>query len=95
MLQKMQEFTGIIRERGQLTIPKKVRRDLPWVHTDASVRISVKNNMLYISEPQQKPQTFNQSYWKKLREKISLARSFTYAGSVTQNIRSDRDGDRQ
>lgn len=82
------QVTGIIRKRGQLTIPKKIRRAEPWVAPLSAVTISVPRSGMIAIEP---ATTNQQIDWDALWEKIRRARQIPgKQGNLSAFIAADR-----
>lgn len=82
---------GVIRERGQLTIPEKVRNTLDWVSPSSIVTISTsteKPNEIII-RPHEKERVID---WNTLWNNIYLSRSFKGNGeNLAKFIARDRE----
>jgi len=84
------QTTAVMRNRGQLTIPDKIRNILGWVKTDSVITIKVigKNELLI------RPYQFegNNNNWQKIWNNIELSRSFKGgAGNLSKFIAEDRE----
>lgn len=84
------QTTAIIRERGQLTIPDKIRRALTWLQPHSVIKFFLIGNEVILKQYQSSAtHTLN---WKRIWEKIQLARSFKgKKGNLTQFIIEDRE----
>ena len=82
------QVMGIIRKRGQLTIPKKIRRAEPWAEPLSAVTISVPRPGTIAIEPATTDQKID---WDVLREKIRRARQVPgKRGNLSAFIAADR-----
>jgi bifunctional DNA-binding transcriptional regulator/antitoxin component of YhaV-PrlF toxin-antitoxin module len=77
---------GIVRDRGQLTIPDAIRRTVDWISPMSAVSISVeKPDEIVIRPHQQKVD------WDKIWEGIKKARATKgKKGNLSQFIAEDR-----
>lgn len=79
---------GIIRERGQLTIPEEVRKALKWAAPSSVVTISVEKPDEIRIQPHKTPEEIN---WDAIWNSIRLARSFKgKRGNLAKFIAEDR-----
>ncbi len=79
--------TGVVRDRGQLTIPDSLRSQLPWLANSSVVFFSISDPEVLTVTPHT-PATNEDLLWNS----IKLVRSFKTTGaSVAQQIREDRD----
>lgn len=78
---------GIIRARGQLTIPDSIRRLVNWVSPQSAVTISVVKSDEIVIKPHQK-----QVDWDKIWEGIRKSRAIKGKGrgSLSKFIAEDR-----
>lgn len=80
--------TGIIRKRGQLTIPKRIRRAEPWAAPLSAVTISVPRPGTIAIEPAATDQEID---WDALWAKIRRARQVPgKQGNLSAFIAADR-----
>lgn len=90
MLNQTMQTTLVVRERGQLMIPDKIRKALVWLRPDAVVKLFLRGDEVILKEYQSS--TADSINWKKIWEKIQLARSFKgKKGNLTQCIIEDRE----
>jgi len=81
--------TAIIRQRGQLTIPGKIRSDLSWMQTNSTISIRKTVDEKVILEPLQKTQIIN---WKSLRSQLKRVSNYKgKRGNLSQFIIEDRE----
>jgi bifunctional DNA-binding transcriptional regulator/antitoxin component of YhaV-PrlF toxin-antitoxin module len=71
---------GIIRDRGQLTIPDSVREIAGWVRTSSVVSISIENPQEIIITPHQ---VIREMDLDNLRELIKKSRAIKGKGSIS------------
>jgi len=71
---------GIIRDRGQLTIPESVRKVARWTGTSSVVSFSVESPQEIIITPHQ---AVKEAEWEKLFELIKKSRAIKGRGSVS------------
>lgn len=84
-------YIASIRQRGQITIPGKIRSNLPWLDEGSAIHIVVNDQSITIS-PYQKA-TAEKTNWKKIWQMIKLTRSFKSKGPdlpASQFIINDR-----
>ena len=85
------QTTGIIRQRGQLTIPDKIREALTWIRENAVVVIETTDNNTVIVKPYSLEKLNASARWQKAREAIQLARSFKgKRGNLSKFVVEDR-----
>lgn len=77
-----QGSVSIIRDRGQLTIPRWIRANLDWVGASMPVSIHAEGPWRLVIEPHQK-QAVN---WSKLWGNIYLSRQIKNAGKKLSNF---------
>lgn len=83
-------ITAIIRQRGQLTIPDRIRSELNWVDVGSIVKVKASADEIKILPYDKK--TEKEINWKKLWEQIKLVRSFKgKRGSLSEFIIKDRE----
>jgi len=83
----------IIRERGQLTIPKKIREKLGWTKENFIITISIPDEKsLLITSPQYNSPSETVD-WDNLWKKLEKVRSFNgkQKGSLSDFIIKDRE----
>ena len=78
---------GIIRDRGQLTIPDSIRDIIPWLTTSSAVSISVVEPDEIIIKPHQR-----QYDWDKIWKGIKKSRAIHGKGkmSASEILMKDR-----
>ena len=80
--------TAIIRDRGQLTIPEKIRESLRWPTTNSVVSISTTSQNELVIKPYIGQ---NQIDWSQIWTKIELSRSYEgKKGNLSKFISLDR-----
>lgn len=63
------EYTAIIRNRGQLTIPDRLREELGWLQAPAPVSLKVENKQTIKITPHKKNKKINkEKLWKLIEE---------------------------
>ncbi len=83
------QLTGIIRDRGQLTIPDEIRALRKWVIPTSVVTITSEKPDEILIKPHKGKQTID---WNELWNKIYLSRSFRgKSGSLSKFIAKDRE----
>ena len=83
------QFTSIIRNRGQLTIPDEIRELRKWATPTAVVTIVSDKPDEIVIKPHTSKQTID---WDELWNKIYLARSFRdKGGNLSGFIAKDRE----
>ncbi len=84
------QSTAVIRQRGQITIPDKIRQSLSWVKTESIISILVTSKKELII----KPFVFKQVKkinWQEVWKRISRARSIKGKnGNLSEFIIQDR-----
>ena len=81
-------YIASIRQRGQITIPGKIRNDLPWLDEGSAIHVIVNDQSIVLKPYQQASQKTN---WKKIWDKIALARSIKgKKGNLAAFIARDR-----
>jgi bifunctional DNA-binding transcriptional regulator/antitoxin component of YhaV-PrlF toxin-antitoxin module len=84
-------LTTIIRQRGQLTIPEKARKEIDWLKEGSVVNISNVDSKKLTITPYQKISDKVVS-WKKIWHTINLARSFKgKRGNLSGFVADDRN----
>lgn len=84
------QTTAVIRGRGQLTIPGRMRRTIKWLKNNSLVAITASFNQLVIR--QYKPSLDKVVDWQRIWNKIQLSRSFKgKRGNLSQFITIDRE----
>lgn len=82
-------YTATIRQRGQLTIPDKVREVLDWLQTGAVVGIDVDKEEVRIKPHFRANKDID---WDEFLAKVQLARSFWgKRGNLSAMIVADRE----
>ncbi|OGJ22308.1 MAG: hypothetical protein A2804_02015 [Candidatus Pacebacteria bacterium RIFCSPHIGHO2_01_FULL_46_10] len=83
-------ITAIVRQRGQLTIPDKIRDVVAWLREGEIISIEIEQeNVILKPHTQAGKQTPN---WDKIWHNIELARSFKgKRGNLSQMIAEDRE----
>ncbi|PIU03755.1 hypothetical protein COT44_01620 [Candidatus Shapirobacteria bacterium CG08_land_8_20_14_0_20_39_18] len=77
-----------IRQRGQITLPKKIRENIDWLVENSVVGIKTSEAEICISPYQESVKPIN---WKNIWEKIKLSHSFKgKKGNLSQFIAKDR-----
>ena len=85
----MDTTTAIFRQRGQITIPNKIRRRITWAHTNSVVSISKIASDKLVIEPLRKAQKIN---WKALRAQLKRVSNYKgRRGNLSQFIIEDRE----
>jgi bifunctional DNA-binding transcriptional regulator/antitoxin component of YhaV-PrlF toxin-antitoxin module len=79
-LNKRMKTVGIIRERGQLTIPDSIRKAAQWTATGAVISMSLENPQELVLTPHQPG---SQMAWEQLVEKIKKSRSIKGKGDIS------------
>jgi len=85
------QTTAIIRDRGQLTIPNKVRKILDWMSPNSVVYIKAETTHELVIKPyEQKPES--QINWVEIWKRIKRSQSFKgKRGNLSAFIIKDRD----
>lgn len=81
--------TTVIRQRGQLTLPKKLRTENSWLAEGMVVTVlsSVQKEVKIIPYKE----SFKKTDWKNIWEKIKLSRTFSgKRGNLSQFVIKDR-----
>ena len=82
--------TVIIRERGQLTIPEKIRKSLRWPTTNSVVSLATTIQNELVIKPYE---GLKQVDWSQIWTNIELSRSYRgKRGNLSNFIASDREG---
>lgn len=83
------QSTAIIRNRGQLTIPEKIRRTLKWPATNFVVFIRSTSDNTIIIAPYEKEE--KKADWNNIEKAIRKLRSYKkIQGSMSEFITEDR-----
>jgi bifunctional DNA-binding transcriptional regulator/antitoxin component of YhaV-PrlF toxin-antitoxin module len=83
------QVTGIIRNRGQLTIPEEIRSTISWTKPKAVVKISVKKPNLITITPHNLKSDLD---WDSLWNSINYVRGFRgKRGNLSEFIVKDRE----
>ena len=79
--------TSIIRERGQLTIPESIRKEVSWINPQSAVTISVTKPDEIVIHPHQTIIDSN-VIWKRIQK----SRSTNKKGSISaiDSLKKDR-----
>jgi len=81
--------TAIIRDRGQITIPEKIRKSLRWPTTNSVVSLLTTAQNEIIIKPYKGTKEVN---WSHLWNSIELSRSYYgKRGNLSSFISSDRE----
>lgn len=72
-MKKVIQTTGIIRDRGQLTIPNKIRDIFHWITTNSVVSIRTTINEEMVIKPYEKEKEVD---WDKIWKNLKKLRSF-------------------
>lgn len=85
------QTTGVLRQRGQLTIPDQIREFLGWLVPNAVVSFTVSKNKTVTLGPHVKDMAHAVD-WENIWERIEIADSFRgKQGNLSQFIIEDRD----
>ncbi|MBI2325822.1 hypothetical protein HYU91_00325 [Candidatus Collierbacteria bacterium] len=68
-------YIATVRQRGQITIPDKIRSELPWLTEGSAVHIFAIDGRSFIVKPYQ-PEPQKKVDWKKIWQTIRLTRNF-------------------
>jgi len=80
--------TAIIRDRGQLTIPDKIREVLQWIKPNAVISISVSSQKEIVLKPFRAKTVDWDDIWRRIRR----AQSFKgQRGNLSEFIIKDRE----
>jgi AbrB family looped-hinge helix DNA binding protein len=87
----MNIYTSVIRNRGQLTIPDKIRESYGWTSPNSVVNIISNNNDEIVIRPH-RINTKSEIDWDKLWEDIQRVRSYKGKGrgNLSKFIAEDR-----
>lgn len=84
------QTTAVIRQRGQITIPDKIRERISWLAPNSVVTVLTKKEEEIIIKPYTTEVT-RKTDWGEIWEGIRLARSFTgKRGNLSKFIEEDR-----
>lgn len=84
-------YIATIRERGQITIPDKIRNDFSWLNIGSVVHVIPLNNQTVVVKPYQE-EAKQIADWKKIEDTIALVRSFKgKRGNLSEFIVNDRE----
>ncbi len=84
-------YTAAIRQRGQITVPGKIRSDLPWLSEGSFVHIIRLNDQSILVKPYQK-EIKQKVDWKKIWDDIALVRTFKgKRGNLAAFVIKDRE----
>ncbi|MCA9372080.1 AbrB/MazE/SpoVT family DNA-binding domain-containing protein [Candidatus Woesebacteria bacterium] len=81
-------YTAIIRNRGQLTIPDKIREQLDWVETSMPITIAVRGKHEIVLQPVKKVQGKQRKMLLQTMKKIRKLPSAKT--NLTQFVINDR-----
>ncbi len=85
------QTTAVIRQRGQLTIPDKIRATFPWLIENAVVVLETLPNEGIIVKPYHSSGLNLAQKWQKAWEAIQLSRSFKgKRGNLSEFVVKDR-----
>ena len=88
------QTTGILRQRGQVTIPDQVREFLEWLVPNTVISFTVSKNKTVTLGPYVKDAA-QVVDWKNIWERIEIADSFRgKKGNLSKFIVEDRDSRR-
>lgn len=80
--------TAIIRDRGQLTIPEKIREVLKWSSSNSVVSIAVVSQNELVIKPYEVQKQIN---WNEIWSSIEISRSYRgKRGNLSEFIKLDR-----
>ena len=84
-------YLATVRQRGQITIPDKIRNDLPWLTQGSAIHIvSIDKNTLIVKPYEKNSAKIHD--WKKIWDLIALSRSFTgKKGNLSSFVIKDRE----
>lgn len=86
------QTTAVIRQRGQLTIPNKIREMLSWAKENTTVILEATVNNMIIVKPYGFTHSDAAQKWQKAWDAIQLARSFKgKKGNLSQFVAQDRE----
>ena len=81
--------TAIIRDRGQITIPEKIRRTLKWPSTNSVVSLATTLQNEIVISPYESSRQVN---WSQIWNNVELSRSYQgKQGNLSNFILSDRE----
>ncbi len=84
------QTTGIIRSRGQLTIPDLIRKNFGWLTPDSVVTVGIESSDAVVIRPY--TPTKKRANWNKIWNLIKKCRSFKGSGgSLSEFIVKDRE----
>lgn len=84
-------YTATVRERGQITLPDKIRTGLPWLNTGSVVHVIPLNPQTVVVKPYSHAEAKKAVDWKKIEDNIALVRSFKgKMGDLASFIAKDR-----
>ena len=85
------EGIGIVRDRGQLTIPYSLRSSLDWIKTDTPVKMKLRKNKIII-EPIEEKMRGKKVNWNKLWKDLDdIQKSAKHKTNLTQFVIKDRE----
>lgn len=74
--------SGIIRQRGQLTIPEVIRKAVSWLRSFSVVSISLEHPRQVVIEPYEEKEVD----WEKLRKQMKKIQAFTGKGEQKESL---------
>lgn len=81
--------TAIIRDRGQITIPEKIRRTLKWPTTNSVVSLATTVQNEILIRPYDSARKIN---WPQIWNNVELSRSYQgKKGNLSSFVSSDRE----
>ncbi|HLE49923.1 MAG TPA: hypothetical protein VI791_02185 [Patescibacteria group bacterium] len=84
-------YVAAVRQRGQITIPDKIRSDLAWLSTGSIIHITRIDNRSILVKPYQE-EAKQKPDWKKIWDSIALARTFKgERGNLSAFVVKDRE----
>ncbi len=84
-------YTAAIRQRGQITIPRQIRADLPWLKSGSVIHVSRLDDQSLLVKPYQK-EAPKKVDWEQIENNIALLRSFKgKRGNLSAFIAKDRE----
>ncbi len=87
-----QQTIAVIRQRGQLTIPDSLRKQVSWAKSNMVISISINNINELILKPYSVEKKTGKAYWKEIWGQLELCRSLKgKRGNLSQFIVEDRE----
>lgn len=88
MLKQPLEERAIIRDRGQLTIPDKLREILPWLSVNSVVTFYHRGGGEVVIRPFEEKRPMD---WERIWSQVDLSRSFKGSlGNLSKAVFEDR-----